>query len=129
MSYKLDFRYEPAYLYVRATGIRSVENIASLALDYIKACEKHGYNKVLLDVRKMTEGLSTMDAYNLGTKVIERIGGPHPEVKQAVIDLEEKRENFHFVETVLVNRGFNLRFFSKVADAQRWLLESEDIST
>jgi hypothetical protein len=111
MSYQLDFKFEPDYLHIHATGNRSVENIISLTQDWIKEAEKHGYKKAILDVQSMTGELSTADAYDLGRKLPEKLGGSHPEIKRAIVDLEKNKERYLFVETVLANRGYKVRFF------------------
>jgi hypothetical protein len=127
MSFELEIRCEPDYLHVQATGIRSMETVMAIAQDSIKACDKHGYKKMLIDAQRMTGNLSDLGIYEIGGKDWEKIRGD-TRYKAAVVDLEENRDRFRFYETVLVNRGFNIRFFSKAADAQRWLVGSEDIS-
>jgi len=129
MSYKVYFKFEPDYLYVQASGIRSIENIISLAQDYINASEEKGYKRVLVDVRDMTGELQTVDSYDLGKEAPDKLGGVHPWLKGAIVDLEKNRERYHFLETVLVNRGFHIRFFSNLDEAKRWLLEGKDTST
>lgn len=129
MSYKLDFTLEPDYLYAKATGNRSADAIFGIAEDSLKACLEHGYNKLLIDVRSMTgRAVATADVYDVGQKFLEKFI-QYPIKKAAIIDLEEHRERLRFLENVLVNRGFDIRVFFKVADAERWLRESKDISS
>jgi len=125
MSYKIDIRCEPDYLYVQASGIRSAENAISLIKDYMKANENHGYKRIMVDIRSMTGELSTIDSFIFGDGAPKKLGGVHSELKTAIVDLEEHRERFRFSEGVLVNRGFNLRFFSRTAHAERWLRKSK----
>jgi hypothetical protein len=56
---------------------------------------------------------------------LRRAGQP----KTAVVDLEENRDRFEFMNNVLSNRGFNVRVFSNAVDAERWLGESEGVSS
>jgi hypothetical protein len=117
MSYNLGFRFEPDYLHVEAIGTRSPETTLAIAQDSVKACLEHGYKIVLIDVLSMTGAvISTVEAYDVGQKVQEKLGF-HPELKAAIVVPEERRELYHFFETVLVNRGFNVRMFYEVADA------------
>ena len=76
-------------------------------------------------MRSMTGKLSAFNAYRFGNTAAEKAEGVHSDVKTAIVDLEENRERFVFLEDVSVNRGFNLRFFSKTADAERWLSKSK----
>ncbi len=120
MSYELRFKHNPDYLSIHASGIRTLENIIGITLDYIAERDKHGYRKVLLDVREMTGKLSTIDAYNLGTEELEKFRRTG-EVKVSIIDLEDNRERFQFMENVATNMGLNLRIFSDVDKALKWL--------
>ena len=128
MPYELDIRNEPDYLYVRATGVRSIETILAIASDCVAACEKYRYEKILVDVQAMTGTLAVLDSYNLGTKGLGELG-PRQWVQAAVLDLEENRTRFEFLENVIVNSGFNIRIFSEAGDAERWLGESKGVSS
>lgn len=125
MSYKVDMRCEPGYLYVLASGIRSSENVISMVRDYIKANEEYGYDKLLLDIRSMNGQLSTFESYDLCKQLPEKIKGFRPNRKTSVVDSEENRDQSRFIETVLVNMGFNFRFFTNTIEAERWLYEGK----
>ena len=125
MPYQIDIRCEPGYLHVQAWGTRSSGNLVSIVKDYFKANEEHGYKKILVDVRSMTGKLSAFDAYRFGNTAIEKAEEIGSGVKTAIVDLEENRKRFVFLEDASVNRGFNLRFFSKTADAELWLRKSK----
>ena len=127
MSFEFNFRCEPDYVHVQTTGIRSMEWVMAIAQDSIKVIDEHGYNKILIDLQGMTGKLSDFNIYGLGREDFKKIRGD-TRFKAAVVDSEENRDRFRFFETVLVNSGYNVRFFSEVADAQRWLGVSEDIS-
>ena len=128
MSYKLDFRFEPDYLHVQAIGVQSLANLMAIAAECQEACKKHGYRKLLIDVQGMTGEISTADVYKAGQEASEkfelRLG-----IKTALVDTEENRKRFAFFETVAANRGFYLRVFSEVAQAERWLRQIKDAST
>jgi len=113
------------YLYVQASGIRSIENLIPMVREYIEANDEHGYKKLLLDVRGMAGQLSTFESYDLCKQLPDKVKGFRPNKKTAVIDLEENRERFRFVENVLYNMGFKFRFFTNTADAEIWLRKSD----
>jgi hypothetical protein len=120
MSYELSFRHDPNYLYVKAKGIRTAENLIAMSKDILAVRDKHGYNKALIDVREMTGGLGIVDAYKLGTKDFQEYRRPG-QLKVSIVDLEHNRERFQFIENVAVNMGLNLRIFSEVDEALTWL--------
>jgi hypothetical protein len=121
MSYQIETICRPGYLYVQAWGIRSSGNLVSIAKDYFKANEEHDCKKILVDMRSMTGKLSAFDAYRFGNTIIEKAGEVDSDMKTAIVDLEENRKRFDFLDDATVNEGFNLRFFSKNADAEQWL--------
>ena len=121
MSYELSYRHEADYLHVKATGIRTVENIIALVRDLFTVADKHGYSKVLLDIRGMTEGLKTAEAYSLGKKDLAELWSALGHPKVAVFDLETNRMRDEFMENVLANAGVNFRFFFDVNEAMEWL--------
>ena len=121
MSYELSFKKEPDYLYVQVTGIRTVENFIAMGMDFLTVADKHGYSKVLLDMREMTGELNTLDSYKLGTKDLSELWHTIGRPKVSVIDLEANRERFEFMENVAVNKGVNLSIFTDVDKAMEWL--------
>ncbi|MCP3681899.1 MAG: hypothetical protein GY861_04340 [bacterium] len=121
MSYELSFKHEPDYLYVQATGIRTVENIIALVRDFFTVADKHGYSKILLDIRGITEGLKPAETYNLGSKDLAKLWRGLGKPKVAVFDLETNREQDKFMEDVLANAGVNFRFFFDVNEAMESL--------
>ena len=121
MSYELSYKHESDYLHIQATGIRTVENFIAISMDLLTEADKHGYSKVLLDMRLTTGGLKPFDAYNLGSKDLAELWRTIGHPKVAVIDLEANRERFEFMENVAVNVGVNLRMFTDVDEAMEWL--------
>jgi len=97
-----------------------------MAKECLDACDAHGCKKLLIDVQRMTGALSAFDAFDLGTKDLGKLRRGR-QLKAAIVDLEENRHRFTFLETVLHNRGMNVRFFSGTAEAERWLGDTEDL--
>jgi hypothetical protein len=127
MSYELAIRHETDYMYVKATGIRTVEDLLAIAKDCKAACDEHGYKKLLINVQGMTGRLSTVESFTLGREEMGKLEG-RGLYTTAIVDLEENRDRFKFLEDVLRNSGFNFRFFSNEADARMWLAGSEGVS-
>ncbi|MFC2027960.1 hypothetical protein ACFLU3_04670 [Chloroflexota bacterium] len=122
MSYELSFKHEPGYLYVQATGISNVENQIAMASDYLAECDKYGYSMLLLDVRELTGGsdMSTVEAYDLIKKDLRALDIPSL-LKVSVVDLEELSEGSRFVEKLAYITGLNLRIFTDIDEAVKWL--------
>ncbi len=120
MSYTLTLSKEPGYLQIEVAGSRTRETLLSVAMDCIAACKEHGYTRLLVDVRRMTGQLPTVDSYQLGNQDLPQLRQGLG-LKGAIIDLHENRERFQFLENVAVNAGIDLRFFSAAALASKWL--------
>ena len=121
MSYELSYKHESDYLYVEATGIRTVETLIAVATDFLTEADKHGYRKILVDYRGMTGGLKISDLYTIETKNLTELWRTISHPKVSVIDLEANRERFEFMETVAVNQGVNVHFCSDADEAIAWL--------
>lgn len=121
MSYELSYKHEPDYVYVQATGTRTVENIIALVMEIFTVADKHGYRKILLDIRGMTEGLKPAESFNLGSKDLAKLWRTFGMPKVAVYDLETNRERDKFMENVMVNAGVNFLFFFDVNEAMESL--------
>jgi uncharacterized protein (UPF0264 family) len=121
MSYTLTMRTETDYLHVEATGIRTRDTVLGVATDCIAACKEHGYRRLLVDVQRMTGRLLTMEVYDLAKKDFPRIR-QNLGVRVVIIDLDDNRDRFQFLEDVAVNEGIDLRVFSNAKQALEWLL-------
>lgn len=124
MSYRLKMTEEADYLYVLATGTRTLDTIMAMAVEVLAACDDRGYSRVLLDVQEMTGKLKPFDAYELGTKDLKKLRRPG-QMRLSVVDLADNHSRFRFLETVLHNQGFNISIFSNADKAMRWLCEDE----
>lgn len=81
---------------------------------------KKKYN-LLIDVRKIITLLSTTQEYEFGVKLAacDELRGS----QVAVLKNPESDEN-KFINTVAINRGYVLKVFLSVDDAQSWLKSS-----
>ena len=125
MSYELSFKHESDYLYVQATGTRNLENIVAMVKDFFAERDRHGYSNVLLDVRGMVGGLNTIETFRLGKKNLQPVRPPG-QAKISVLDLEENRERFQYMEGIAINIGLILRIFTDVDKAITWLRVSKN---
>ena len=121
MSYQLSYRKAPDYLHIEAAGIRTVENFIAISTELLTKTEEHGYKKVLLDMRGVTGGLRIVDLYKVETKHLSQLWRTTGRPQVVVIDWEDNRKRFEFMETVAVNNGVNTRMFTDVDEATEWL--------
>ena len=121
MSYQLTYKKEKEILHIKVSGIRSFETVLSIIKDIQQICVNQSTCRVLVDVRDLEGHLKTMEAYEIPSSVFPKLREKHVIEKSAIVDLEESRKYFSFLENVAVNRSFNLRFFTNTEEAIEWL--------
>ena len=120
MSYSIKIKNQPDFLYVEAEGNRSLEVIMELARDILKASNKYKNPRVLIDVRELEGRLKVIDAYEIPQSLFPKLRGLGIE-KAAIVDIPVSKNDFNFLETVAVNRGYNFRIFGEFKEAKEWL--------
>ena len=122
MPYTIVYHQKHDYFEVTVKGDFDLETLHSLAQDMSKEIEKHGCNHILNDMRhaKLTDG--TFDIYHMPQAA--RQAGVGITCKRALV-LSELTSDFHFLETVFVNQGHQVKVFTDNHQAMRWLLDKE----
>jgi hypothetical protein len=72
-----------------------------------------------VDVRTFEGRLGVLDVYLVVTELFQKLRGKEKET--AIVDRPQSAMR-GFLETVAVNRGFNIRIFTEIEDALQWLL-------
>ena len=121
MTYRLSLHSHPKYLHASVTGTHTPENVARFLREVHEACMAQGLGCVLVEVNFTGPSLATGSIYDVVSrqapqaKVLRRV---------AYVDATPRQhEKKKFAETVALNRGVNVRLFTEVAEARRWLEE------
>lgn len=118
MAYKCIVENRGKYLYIEVTGTNSRETVLDYMKEVLAAAEKHDCYRVLINERLTGPRLDAMEVYNLASEGAMRLLGRFEAI--AYVD-EQMGELGDFVESVSVNRGMPLAFFSNVEDAREWI--------
>ena len=118
MSFKLNVERRDDYLHFTVTGINARETVSNYMKEVIAACEKHDCYRVLIHEKLTGPRLEAMDVFNLASEGAMRLLGRFEAV--AYVD-EEMGAMGDFAESVAVNRGMPIAFFSNIEDAERWI--------
>jgi hypothetical protein len=121
MSYQLTYKKEKNILHVKVSGVRNFQNVISIIKDIQQICVKKGTQRILVNVKDLEGHLNTIEAYEIPASVFPKLRKNNIIEKGAIVDREESRKYFSFLENVAVNRSFNLRFFTNIKDAAEWL--------
>ena len=123
MSYEMTVTFKGNYVEARSIGDKNYQTAVALWQEIIKVCYDHNCYKVLGVGESSNMGMPTMDAMQ-HEKLFKDFAITR---KYQIAWVELNREaigSIKFLETVLLNRGMlNGMLFSKVEDAQQWLLD------
>lgn len=121
MSYVLRLENKGAYLHITVTGDNTPENVANYLSEVRDKCVEHQCSTVLIEENLRGPSLAPSIVFSIITEAATRVW---PSVQRiAYIDTNpaHQTETLQFAETVAVNRGVNIRFFSRIAEAEQWL--------
>ena len=86
--------------------------------DAIRALTCNGWNRLLVDVRRIDAKMSLSDDFEFTN---EHQSTPIQYVRVAVICRADESDRFSFIENVAVNRGGDMKVFTDPEQAIRWL--------
>ena len=127
MTYKLTLEQKPEYLHAVVTGRNSKENVAGYLAELHRECVARGCSKVLIEERLEGPRLIMLDVFTIISQACSQIVGKLKAI--AYVDVNAEGDLMKFAETVAFNRGLPVSVFSNVADAIKWLTESEHDGT
>lgn len=125
VTYELSTCEQGGCLYVTAKGERTRATISRLVDDVMELNTRRPHTRILVDVRGFAGLLGPFEIMEVVTEDFPRIQ-PLGVTKIAVVDRQIPRSGEAFMETVARNRGFNMRVFDQLEDAQRWLSEGSE---
>lgn len=117
MSVQFQIQKMPDYLAVRFTGRMNEawRKFASIA----ESCKRAKKNKLLLDFTEAQGDMSLADRYILAVKVEDFMIF---KIRVAAVGILEQFDFLRLAETVTQSRWINFRAFTRVEDAEEWLL-------
>jgi len=120
MSVPLQIEAMPDYLEAKFTGAVATEEIWRQYELIAIHCKRANKNKLLLDITDTYGDLSLAHRYRLGDKAETFMF--YNLIKIAVVCRQEQLDWQKFGEMVARNRWVNVRVFTSVEDAEKWLM-------
>lgn len=120
MSSRTVFVGDQGLVHVEGTGRIDGEAAEDLAVRAVAVARENHSVRFLCDFRKAVLVDSAADLYNLPSQA-ERVGLKRSD--RVAIVYSDHEDLLRFVETVGVNRGFNVRLFRSGDAARAWLLD------
>ncbi|MCK6473238.1 MAG: hypothetical protein L6R28_15955 [Planctomycetes bacterium] len=120
---EIDVQTADGYAHLILKGVIGSVNQSEPFARAVEACQAHGYKAALIDGRGATRNVSTVDLYDLGTRLHE-LG-----LQGIKVALVNESYDFgittKFLETVARNRGQNLKAFNHFEEAVAWIKETK----
>ncbi len=116
---------EDNHLLIHASGIYSLTKAYHLFKLAVDQGVLHNKGKILIDVTRVTGAIPFMDRFHFS----EFLASYRMETARGIVDsiaLVGSEEIIHeekFGETVAINRGTNVRVFTRKNEASTWLME------
>ena len=123
MKHELKITFEGKFVQIISNGEKSFETSLKIWTQTLKICrEKNCYR--VLGLANSTKAPTTIESYQHGA-LFHQIKIDH-KFKIAWIEQNPKAvESLKFLETVLLNRGYNVKLFKEVSNAKNWLLTED----
>jgi len=120
MTYSLRIERKPNYLHAVVTGENTRNNVLQYVEELLRECEAHDCWYVLVEERLEGPRLGTMDVFEIASQRGRPLGSNVRGV--AYVDVNASGDLMKFAEDVAVNRGYPVRVFASVEDAETWLV-------
>jgi len=106
-------------LYVEACGSdKSLVDVEVYASSLLKICIDNNIQHVLCDESAVTTELSSLDTYEIGLFLSRFVP---TSLRIAIVFDANTSFDLRFFESMLVNRGQQIRIFNDIASAKGWL--------
>jgi hypothetical protein len=121
MSWEVCYLDDQAIILVTNRGRLTYQDFSDEINAIVLLSEKHHLFKILVDDTEMSSGIGTIDIFSF-PKLYED-AGMSKRCKIAILISEDEDQvgDFHFFETVCLNRGYNTKVFFNVNNAKAWL--------
>ena len=122
MKYNVKYNKETGICFVQVTGIvRRPEDSIKLQKVALKYTNKSGYSRFLFDMRRAKIISDTMKTFKTG--IAPQIHGLRLHGNKAVLVYSGDIIEHKFMETVLVNRGYDIRVTDNIEEAKALLIK------
>jgi len=119
MPYTLRHEAQNECVVLTVTGTVTMEAIREMAPAVAALCERTGCRRILNDMSTATVEVSFLEVFG-SPKAMDESGVSRQTIRALVVPPDFREAGF--LETVTRNRGHNLRVFTDLAEAKRWLL-------
>jgi len=107
------------YILVKVEGELNLFTIKEMAANVAQLAKTHTCFSVLNDLRDARPTKGALDIFNMPKTA--KNAGVDITFKRALV-VGDKAEDFHFLETVFINQGHQVKMFTDLQAAKEWLI-------
>jgi hypothetical protein len=120
MTYTLSIDTRPGYLHVVVTGRNTRDNVLRYMQEVLRESEARDCWYLLIEERLEGPRLGTLDVFEIASQRGRPLGSKVRGI--AYVDVNASGDLMKFAEDVAVNRGYPVRVFSSMSEAEEWLV-------
>lgn len=125
MENKMRIIPKRGYIHVSSNGKKDSKFAYRLWSNTVKVCRKNECFNIF-GIANTSHALKLVDCYN-HARLFQELGIDY-KYRIAWVELNpDAFELIKFIETVLTNRGINVRLFSDITEAKNWLLKKREL--
>jgi len=126
MSLNFETESRQGYLLMTYEGSYAHSLVEEFTDQILETCKSQQPTKLLIDLRLVTGNMSVIERYQLALTAarkyfIARLAAKIPGCRYAIVGTHPLVDSKKFEETVATNQGLNLRIFTDIQAAHRWL--------
>lgn len=123
MVWRIQYLSDQNVVLVKTQGDIPYEELPKQFSDAVRLAQKNNTNCYLFDDTELHINVSTLDIYDIPKMILATEISRSSRIAIAISPEENRIEDYQFLETVCVNQGLNVKFFSEIDKAYNWLIE------
>ena len=116
-NYNLKYKLQGDLLCVTYSGTILKKEMEEIMNKVYALLRENDVKKILIDALQSNVKLHLLESLEFAKKYPPEF----LEVKTAVVEKQEKREQYRVHETFVENRQVHMKFFNSIAEAEKWL--------
>ncbi len=116
-KYSFKYKINGDFLHVVYSGTIFKKEMEEIMDKVYKLIKEYNIKKVLIDALQSDVKLELFESLAFAKEYPPEF----KQVKTAVVEKQEKREQYRVHETFIDNRALNMKFFNAITEAEKWL--------
>ena len=126
MPHQVEIEPKGTYLQARVTGDNTPEDVEAYLSKVRDACLAHHCQRLLIEEHLLGASIGTFLVFDIVSRPSLEARNTIRRIAHVDTNVAHQRPAMRFAETVALNRGLNVKLFSTVSEAERWLASEAD---